>query len=50
VGIDWGVYGTPETFVIDKQGIVRHKVIGPITVEVLNERLLPLIEQLEAAS
>lgn len=50
VGIDWGVYGTPETFIIDKQGIVRHKVIGPITVDVLNGRLLPLIEQLEAAS
>lgn len=31
VGIDWGVYGAPETFLIDKNGIIRHKVIGPIT-------------------
>ncbi len=31
VGIDWGVYATPETFLIDKDGIIRHKVIGPLT-------------------
>jgi cytochrome c biogenesis protein CcmG/thiol:disulfide interchange protein DsbE len=31
VGIDWGVYATPETFLIDKNGIIRHKVIGPLT-------------------
>ena len=31
VGIDWGVYATPETFLIDKEGIIRHKVIGPLT-------------------
>ena len=46
VGIDWGVYGTPETFVIDKQGVIRHKIIGPITVDRLNKELLPLIDQL----
>jgi len=46
VGIDWGVYGTPETFVIDKQGVIRHKIIGPITVDRLNQELLPLIDQL----
>ncbi|MCP4408388.1 MAG: DsbE family thiol:disulfide interchange protein [Gammaproteobacteria bacterium] len=50
VGIDWGVYGTPETFLIDKQGVIRHKVIGPITVEILKEELLPLIEELKTTS
>lgn len=47
VGIDWGVYGTPETFVIDQQGIIRHKVIGPVTVEIWQEELLPLITKLD---
>jgi cytochrome c biogenesis protein CcmG/thiol:disulfide interchange protein DsbE len=48
VGIDWGVYGTPETFVIDKQGVIRHKIIGPITVDRLDKELLPLINQLQS--
>ncbi|RMG28853.1 MAG: DsbE family thiol:disulfide interchange protein [Gammaproteobacteria bacterium] len=47
VGIDWGVYGVPETFVIDKHGIIRHKVIGPIQPEILEHRLLPLIRRLQ---
>lgn len=47
-GIDWGVYGAPETFVIDRQGIIRHKHIGPLTMEVLNEEILPLIAALKA--
>lgn len=46
VGIDYGVYGVPETYVIDKTGIVRFKQIGPVTTEVLNTRLLPLIREL----
>lgn len=46
VGIDYGVYGAPETFVIDKQGVIRFKQIGPITPEVLEKTLLPLIAQL----
>lgn len=50
VGIDWGVYGTPESFLIDKQGVIRHKVIGPITVEVLKNELLPLIVELQSAT
>ena len=50
VGIDWGVYGVPETFVVDKQGIIRYKQIGPITPEVWQETLLPLIEKLSRAS
>ncbi len=48
VGIDYGVYGVPETFVIDKQGIVRYKQIGPITPEALEKTILPLIRKLNA--
>ena len=48
VGIDYGVYGVPESFVIDKKGIIRHKVIGPITDEIADETLLPLLAELEA--
>jgi cytochrome c biogenesis protein CcmG/thiol:disulfide interchange protein DsbE len=48
VGIDWGVYGAPETFVIDPQGIIRHKHIGPLTSEVLETQLLPLIAELKS--
>jgi cytochrome c biogenesis protein CcmG, thiol:disulfide interchange protein DsbE len=48
VGIDYGVYGVPETFVIDKQGVIRHKQIGPITPEALEKTILPLIKQLSA--
>jgi cytochrome c biogenesis protein CcmG/thiol:disulfide interchange protein DsbE len=49
VGIDWGVYGVPETFVIDKAGIIRHKQTGPITPEILENTLLPLIRQLQGS-
>ena len=48
VGIDFGVYGVPETFVIDKQGVIRYKQIGPITPEALEKTLLPLIRKLNA--
>jgi cytochrome c biogenesis protein CcmG, thiol:disulfide interchange protein DsbE len=48
VGIDYGVYGVPETFVIDKQGVIRYKQIGPITPEALEKTLLPLIRRLNA--
>ncbi len=47
VGIDYGVYGVPETFVIDKQGVIRHKQIGPITPEALEKTILPLIAELK---
>lgn len=50
VGIDWGVYGVPETFVVDKKGVVRHKNIGPVTEQSLNETIIPLIEELKAES
>lgn len=46
VGIDYGVYGVPETFVIDKQGVIRYKQIGPITPESLERTILPLVRQL----
>lgn len=46
-GIDWGVYGVPETFVMDKKGIVRYKHIGPVTEESLTEKLIPLIDKLQ---
>jgi cytochrome c biogenesis protein CcmG/thiol:disulfide interchange protein DsbE len=45
VGIDWGVYGAPETFVVDAEGIIRHKRIGPIDQRVWEEEILPVIEQ-----
>jgi cytochrome c biogenesis protein CcmG/thiol:disulfide interchange protein DsbE len=47
VGIDYGVYGVPETYVIDKQGVIRYKRVGPVTPEVLIETILPLIQQLD---
>lgn len=46
VGIDYGVYGVPETFLIDKNGVIRHKQIGPITPEALEKTILPLIREL----
>lgn len=47
-GIEWGVYGVPETFVIDKRGVIRHKVIGAITRKSVDQKLLPLIRELQA--
>jgi cytochrome c biogenesis protein CcmG/thiol:disulfide interchange protein DsbE len=47
VGIDFGVYGVPETFVIDKQGTIRFKQIGPITVEALEKKIIPLVRELQ---
>lgn len=46
VGMDYGVYGVPETYVIDGQGVIRYKQIGPVTAEVLNSTILPLVQQL----
>ncbi|MDE1982256.1 MAG: DsbE family thiol:disulfide interchange protein [Betaproteobacteria bacterium] len=47
VGIDYGVYGVPETYVIDKTGVIRYKQIGPITPEALQQTILPLIAELK---
>jgi cytochrome c biogenesis protein CcmG/thiol:disulfide interchange protein DsbE len=47
VGIDYGVYGVPETYVIDKTGIIRFKHIGPITMELLRNKIVPLLDQLK---
>ena len=49
VGIDYGVYGVPETFVIDKRGVIRFKHVGPVTPEVIAETFLPLIKELNRA-
>lgn len=49
VGIDYGVYGVPETFLIDKRGVIRMKHIGPLTPEVINDKILPLIKELNRA-
>jgi cytochrome c biogenesis protein CcmG/thiol:disulfide interchange protein DsbE len=48
VGINFGVYGVPETFVIDKKGVIRYKQIGPITPEAWDKKIHPLINQLKA--
>ena len=48
VAIDWGVYGVPETFLIDRNGKIAYKHIGPITPEVLEQKLRPLIVRLQA--
>ena len=48
VGIEWGVYGVPETFVVDRNGLIAYKQIGPITPKVLEQTLLPLIRKLQS--
>jgi cytochrome c biogenesis protein CcmG, thiol:disulfide interchange protein DsbE len=47
VAIDWGVYGVPETFVITKDGHIAHKQVGPLSPEVLEATILPLIRRLQ---
>jgi len=46
VGLDWGVYAVPETFIIDDKGVVRHKVIGPISEEAMQQKIMPLLNTL----
>lgn len=48
VGIDWGVYGVPESYLVDKRGRIRFKHVGPIFSDTLNEELLPIIRDLQA--
>ena len=47
VGIDFGVYGVPETFVIDKLGVIRYKKTGPVTQETIQSTILPLVKKLQ---
>ena len=47
VAIDWGVYGVPETFVIDRDGRIVHKHIGAITSEALRDTIMPIINKLQ---
>ncbi len=47
VGIDYGVYGVPETFVIDRSGIIRYKHIGPLAKEAIEQKMIPLIAKLQ---
>lgn len=49
VGIDYGVYGVPETFLIDKAGVVRYKHIGPLTPAALEQKIAPLVKELNGA-
>ena len=50
VGLDWGVYGVPETFVVDGSGHIAYKHIGPVTPRVLDEIILPLVRGLRAGA
>ncbi len=50
VAIDWGVYGVPETFVIDRQGHIAFKQVGPITPQILATTILPLVARLRASA
>ena len=46
IGIDYGVYGVPETYLIDAEGVIRYKQIGPLTKAILEEKVLPLARTL----
>ena len=46
VGLDWGVYGVPETFVIGADGLIKYKHIGPVTMESLNNKIMPVLREL----
>lgn len=43
--LDWGIYGAPETFVIDAKGTVRYKQVGPLTAEIVAERIMPILQE-----
>jgi cytochrome c biogenesis protein CcmG/thiol:disulfide interchange protein DsbE len=47
VGIDYGIYAVPESFLIDRNGVIRYKQIGPITVEALEKKIIPLVKELQ---
>ena len=47
VGIDWGVYGVPETFIVDRDGKIRYKRVGPVTPQVMQDVMVPMIRSLQ---
>jgi cytochrome c biogenesis protein CcmG/thiol:disulfide interchange protein DsbE len=47
IGIDYGVYGVPETYLIDAEGVIRYKQIGPLTQVVLEQKVLPMVKALQ---
>ena len=47
VGIDWGVYGVPETFIVDRAGKIRHKHVGPMSPDILKNQIVPIIKDLK---
>lgn len=47
IGIDYGVYGVPETYLIDRDGVIRYKKIGPVTPDTVREKILPLLARLK---
>ncbi len=49
IGIDYGVYGVPETYIIDRQGIIRYKHIGPLTPDIVTKEMEPLVKDLNAS-
>ena len=49
VGFDYGVYGVPETYIIDRRGLIRYKHIGPLTPQVARDKLTPLLQELSRA-
>ena len=46
-GLNFGVYGVPETYVIDSAGVIRRRFVGPLTAETVDKDLLPLLKQLD---
>jgi cytochrome c biogenesis protein CcmG/thiol:disulfide interchange protein DsbE len=48
IGIDYGVYGVPETYVIDRKGVIRYKHIGPLSADVVKQKVEPLVQQLNS--
>ena len=50
VGIDYGVYGVPETYLIDQRGVIRYKRIGIVTPDIVRTKILPLVRELERGS
>jgi cytochrome c biogenesis protein CcmG/thiol:disulfide interchange protein DsbE len=47
VGIDWGIYGVPETFLVDRAGRIRYKHVGPLTEVDIDQTILPLVTRLQ---